>query len=157
MGDRAHMGARPLIYLQMGAASSSYTLWGKAGGVSSSELCFAAPVPQGQEERVAVWLASLRSPDPARDQVLRAAGIRLGRSYVQTVRDQPLAVVSFGVVDPERAFSVLDRSTEPWTRSFWSFLQRAEAYHPEPVSPLDRLLADAAPAWQSLRDDLVHR
>lgn len=122
-----------------------------------SEVCFAAPVPRGQEDRVTNWLAALRTPDRERDAILQAAGVRVGRSYVQTVRDRPLAIINFDVADADRAFSVLDRSTEPWTRSFWSFLQRAEAYHPEPLSPLDHLMADAGPSWQTLRDDLVRR
>ena len=117
-------------------------------------MCFAAPIPAGQEDRVRSWLAALTRADAARDALLRRAGIRLERGHLTHSTRGPLAVVGFAVQDPAHALRILDAADEPWTRSFWGFLQRAEPFHPEPESPLDRLLADAAPSWAALRDDL---
>lgn len=117
-------------------------------------FCFAAPVDEAHAREARAWIEALGHPDPPRDRVLVEAGIRIGSSDLQRTRDGRLLVIGFEAPRPEDVFPVLERSSEPWTRTLWTFLQHAEPFHPAPPSPLDLLLEDAAPAWQSLRDDL---
>jgi hypothetical protein len=81
------------------------------------------------------WIAQMIKNNKDHDAVFQAAGISREQVWIQRTPQGDLAVVSFEVKDPAKAFETIATSHNPWAVKFRVFLGKAHSVDfSQPVS-----------------------
>jgi hypothetical protein len=92
-----------------------------------ANYCFCAPILPGGEEKMKTWMKEeIHGKGRAgHDKVFHEAGITREQLWIQHTPMGDLAVASYEVETPEKAFKVLANSTDPWAARFRDLLKQA--------------------------------
>jgi len=102
-----------------------------------SNYCFLTPILPGGEELMREWIRDESINNVNHDRVFQIAGITREQIWIQRTPMGDFAVASFEVEDPEKAFEVIGKSTDPWAAKFRNLLFRAHGVditHPLPMN-----------------------
>jgi hypothetical protein len=110
-----------------------------------ANYCFVVPVLPGGVKLMQDWNAQMIKNNKEHDAVFQTAGISREQVWIQRTPQGELAVVSFEVKDPAKAFETLATSPHPWAVKFREFLTKASgADFTQPVS-----LNEQVANWQA--------
>lgn len=107
-----------------------------------ANYCFFAPILPGGLEQMKKWNKEMIVNSKDHDEVFLAAGILREQVWLQHTPQGDLAVVSFEVRDPMKAFQSLATSQKPWAVKFREFLNKAHGIDLSHPTPPNELMVD---------------